>query len=120
MKVHTGYWETPAGRQDTAWVTTTFEERVGPLDLVNALGSKYLRHEATDDDTRESDRPADLPAELTQRQIMKIFRDEFRFYGSEGLGYWGEEMSTRRRENCQEWIRKVVDDAFPGLKGFER
>lgn len=120
MKIHSGYWDTPSGKQDTAWVVTTLELRVGPLDLVNALGSKFLRHEVTEDDAHVGDRPQELPLSMTQREIMTVFREEFRHYGEEVLGMWGDEMGSRRRDACERWVREVVDDAFPGLKGFKR
>ncbi|MFE0472660.1 hypothetical protein ACFW2V_13695 [Streptomyces sp. NPDC058947] len=121
IKVHTGYYDLGEGRKEpTAWVETGSLLKPGPLDLVDGLASKYLRYEGIDDDGRPGDRPKDLPERMTQRQILAIYRDELLHYGRPGLSAWGENMGTARFAACMKWVREIVDEAFPGLKGYTR
>lgn len=121
IAVHPAYYKLPDGsKQDTAYVVTTITRKVGPLDLVDALGSKYFRHEGMEDDERPSDRPKGLPEALTQRQLLTLYRDELLFYGEDRLPMWADEMGSRRREACDRWLREIVDNAFPEFRGLER
>jgi hypothetical protein len=56
---------------------------------------------------------------MTQREILKTYRDELRHYGEEVMGMWGNEMGTARRAACEKWIYEVVLAAFPAMKGYE-
>lgn len=121
ITVHPAFYRMPDGsKQDTAYVVTTITQKVGPLDLVNALGSKYVRHEVGEDGDLPDDRPRDLPKSMTQRQILAVYRDEILYYGGEFMPMWGDDMGSARRGACERWIREVVDAAFPGMAGFER
>ncbi|AXH66432.1 hypothetical protein SEA_SATIS_283 [Streptomyces phage Satis] len=120
ITVHRGTSTNGAGVQrPAAWVVTQIVLEPEAHDLVNALGSKYLRYETTEDDETVGTRPRDLPESLTQREILKIYREEILHYGDEVMGMWADEAGTARRAACEEWLKAIVLDAFPAMKGYE-
>lgn len=120
IKVHIGTSTNAAGHvRPAAWVETALALEPEPHDLMNAIGSRFVRHEITEDDELVGDRPKDLPESMTQRDILKTYRDELRHYGEEVMGMWGNEMGTARRAACEKWIYEVVLDAFPAMRGYE-
>lgn len=120
VTVHIGTSENGAGvKRPAAWVETALLLEPEPHDLMNGVGSRFLRHEISEDDELVGDRPKDLPESMTQREILKTYRDELRHYGEEVMGMWGNEMGTARRAACEKWIYEVVLAAFPAMKGYE-
>lgn len=120
IAVHIGTSTNGAGiKRPAAWVKTAITLEPEAHDLMNGLGSKYLRHEITEDDALAGDRPKELPESMTQAEILKAYRDEILHYGDEVMGMWGNEMSTARRAACEKWIYEVVLDAFPAMRGYE-
>lgn len=103
----------------SAWVETTLLLDPESHHLADALGSRFLRHEVTEDDERVDDRPRDLPDSLDQREVMKIYREEIRQYGEEYMSLWSDGMDTRRREACWKYLMEIVLDALPEMKGYE-
>lgn len=121
ITVHIGTSENGAGvKRPAAWVKTTILLEPEPHDLMNAVASKYIRHESQDGDEVVGDRPEILPESLTQAQILKAYRDELLHYGDEVMGMWGDEMGTARRAACEKWVYEIVLNAFPGMRGYER
>lgn len=120
ITVHRGTSTNGAGvRRPAAWVVTQIPLEPEAHDLMNGLGSKYLRYETTEDDELVGDRPRNLPESLTQREILKIYRDELLRYGEEVLGMWAEEAGIARRKACEGWLMQIVLEAFPEMKGYE-
>lgn len=121
IKVHKGHWERENGEKvPAAWVETSLDLEPEVHDLVDGLGSKYFRHEVMDDDTHPSDRPDFLPATLTQRQILKIYRDELLEYGKGYLGLWAEDAGPTRHKQVEEWLVELVVGAFPEMRDYAR
>lgn len=121
ITVHTGVANkgTPRERR-SAWVETVIPLQLEARELADGLGSKYLRHETCADDERMTDRPKSLPDLLTQREILRTYREELLHYGEQVLGIWGDEMGLGRRAVCEKWLTALVLDAFPEMKGYER
>ena len=120
VTVHIGTSTNGAGvKRPAAWVKTAITLEPEPHDLMNAVASKYIRHESQDDDEVAGDRPKELPASLTQAEILKAYRDELLHYGDEVMGMWGNEMCTARRAACEKWVYEIVLDAFPAMRGYE-
>jgi hypothetical protein len=119
--VHVGTTTSGAGvTRRVAWVETVIPLQLEARELADGLGSKYLRNEVGEDEDRPGDRPRDLPESLTQREILKIYRDEMLHYGETILGMWGDGMDSVRRDACAEWLMAVILDAFPAMKGYEQ
>lgn len=120
ITVHIGTSRSGDGRvRPAAWVKTSITLEPEPHDLMNGIGSKFLRYETTEDDELVGDRPKNLPESMTQAEILKVYREELLHYGEEVLGMWGNEMGTARRGACEKWIYEVVLDAFPTMRGYE-
>lgn len=118
MKIHKGHYQLrDDSKEPTVWVETTVTLKPGPRDLLNALGSKYLRYEVSDE---EGERPRDLPERLSQREILKIYREELLYQGSDRMELWGDFMDADRQAACEVWLREIVDAAFPEMKGYAR
>lgn len=120
ITVHIGTFGkgTPQERP-AAWVETAITLEPEPRDLMNGIGSRYLRHEISEDDELPGDRPKALPESLTQREILKVYREEVLHYGETVLGMWGDEMGGPHRDACEKWIYEIILDAFPAMRGYE-
>lgn len=120
IAVHKGtYGEGTSQERPSAWVETSLVLEPEAHDFVNALGSRFLRFSVIEDDQRASDRPQDLPESLEQREITKIYREEFRRYGEDYMSTWSDEMGWDRQESCRKYLMEIVLDAFPEMKGYE-
>lgn len=120
ITVHVGTSVNAAGvKHPAAWVKTAITLEPEPYDLMNAVASKYIRHDSQGDDEVAGDRPKDLPESLTQAEILKAYREELLHYGDEVMGMWGDEMGAARRNACEKWVYEVVLNAFPAMRGYE-
>jgi hypothetical protein len=120
IKVHTGTCEETNGKKrPAAWVVTSVRLELEPNDLIDGLGSKFFRYDIIQDDETERTRPADLPVELSQADILRIYRDEFFAWGKV-IETWGEELDETRHDMAQRWLGELVVNAFPEMKGYLR
>ena len=104
--------------EEGSWVQTNLLLQPTGADLLYGLGSRYFRHEGLEDDELMSHRPDSLPASLSPRKILEIYRDEFRDWGNHGLGTWVDDLRGDERQECaHKWLAELVMEAFPGLEG---
>jgi hypothetical protein len=123
IKVRKGAEELENGSiRQVAWLNLTISIQPEAHDLVDGLGSKYYRHRATADDEQPGDRPAELPTELTQRQIADIYREELLHWGTANLATWGDypSLSFDEQEAARGWLTELVVAAFPEMKEYVR
>lgn len=120
ITVHKGTSTDGAGfERPAAWVVTSIRLELEVFDLVRGLGSEYFRNEVTEDDQRDSDRPENLPASLTQAEILKIYREQFSYWGT-NLSTWADDIGEMRTEYAWGWLRDLVTDAFPEMKEYAK
>ncbi|MCP9209582.1 hypothetical protein [Streptomyces cucumeris] len=118
ISVHIGTSEDGLGRKRAcAWVVTSIRLEAEGHDLANALGSRYFRNGVTDDECPEGSLPEGLPCELTQRQILAIYREEFAHWG-ENLSTWSDELSDQGLECAHKWMKELIGEAFPEMKKY--
>lgn len=119
ITVHTGvaYKGTPKERK-SAWVETTVPLQLEAHELADGLGSKFLRYLTDDEKGAPGERPDVLPDSLTQREILKWYREEFSYWGA-NLSTWGDDMSFENRASDARWLLEIVLDAFPAMRGYE-
>jgi hypothetical protein len=117
VRVHTG----TAGqeRRPCAWVETAITYEWEWTELFYGLGSKYFRDNVAEDDELESDRPGDLPESITQAALLRIVRDEYRKWGTNNIGSWGDEISERRMQYAMAWLKELIFEAFPEMRGYD-
>ena len=121
MKVKTGFSEYGDGeKRPCAWVETAVPYEWELDHLVYGLGSKFFRDATTEDDELEGDRPGDLPESITAAAILKICRGEYREWGTNNVGSWADELSERRMGFAFTWLKELVFEAFPVMKGYDR
>lgn len=119
MRVHKGTSVNGLGEErPCAWVETSIKLEPEANDLIYGLGSKYFRYETPEDDERDSDRPESLPSELTQAQIVKIYREERDYWGRESLSTWVDGLSEDRFGFATKWLTELVVGAFPEMKEY--
>ena len=119
IRVHKGSDELDDGTKvPVAWLNLSIRRQPEPHHLVDGLGSKYFRNRVGRDDERPGDRPEDLPAELSQRQIADIYREEFSHWGTANLGTWSDYLGWDEREQAERWLTELVVGAFPEMKGY--
>jgi hypothetical protein len=96
-----------------AWLDIRVRFEPEGRDLRNALGSRYFRYYSTDTD----EMPENLPTELSQAQIVQVYREEIAYWGTANLGtwvdqlFWSEAFTVRVLEKLDGW----VGDAFPAM-----
>jgi len=122
MRVRTGFSEYGDGeKRPCAWVKTAVPYEWELDHLVYGLGSRYFRDVVTEDDELlESDRPEELPESITAAGILGICRDEYREWGTNNISTWTDELSERRMEFAFKWLKALVIEAFPAMKGYDR
>ncbi len=118
IKVHTGVADKGTLKERrSAWVETVIPLQLEAHELADGLGSKFLRY-LSSDESGPGERPDEIPSEISQRDILAIYRSEFSYWGT-NLSTWGDEMTTEQRAACAGWLLEVVLDAFPGMRGYE-
>ncbi len=90
-----------------ALVETTIPLRLEASDLANGLGSRYIRYGKA------------VPEALTQRDVLKIYREELLCFGSAGLS-WGDAMGFAEQEGHRLRLLALIVHIFPGMRGYER
>ena len=118
INVHTGIADrgTPQERR-SAWVETVIPLQLEAHELADGLGSKFLRY-LTIEESGPIDRPDEIPCEIPQREILRIYREEFSHWG-DNLWTWSDVLTTEQRSACLGWLLEIILDAFPEMKGYE-
>lgn len=118
VTVHKGVTDegTPQERP-SAWVETAILLQLEAHELADGLGSRFLRY-LTDEESEPGDRPDEIPSEISQLEILKIYRSEFSYWGT-NLSTWGDSMTIAQRAARLGWLLEVVLNAFPAMRGYE-
>lgn len=103
----------PEIEEDGAYVETSLKLEPEWNDLAAALGSKYLRGVSIDG----RHRPGGLPQSLTQRQMLKAFREEINYWGTD-MNAWSEDIHHTLYPAVQDWLKELVTEAFPEMKEY--
>lgn len=117
IKVHTGvaHKGTPRERR-SAWIEVSVPLQLESWELADALGERFLRHEERVED---GERPDILPESMTQQEIVRIYKDELMYWGT-NLGTWSESLDEEAARAARGWLLAIVLDAFPAMRGYER
>ncbi len=118
IMVHTGVADggTPQERP-SAWVEIAIPLQLEAHELADGLGSRFLRY-LGEGESGVGDRPDEIPLEIKQAEILKIYRSEFSYWGI-NLSTWGDTMTTDQRAAHVGWLLEVVLNAFPAMRGYE-
>lgn len=121
IRVRTGTSEDPTGRKvPVAWVETAIRLEPEVHDLADGIGSKFLRYEIGHDEDGPGDRPRELPESMTQQEILKLYREEYSYWGEAAISLWGSEMGESRQKACMQWLTELVVAAFPEMREYAR
>lgn len=116
IRVHKGIYAKGTPRErPSAWIEVSVPLQLEAHELVDGLGENFLRNE-TDVDWNE--RPASLPDSLTQQEIVRIYKDELMYWGT-NLGTWSESLSTDEAKTARGWLMDIVLAAFPEMQGYQ-
>jgi len=117
IKVRTGvaHKGTPRERP-SAWIEVSVPLQLESWELADGLGERFLRNEEGVEDGK---RPAALPESMTQQEIVRIYKDELLYWGT-NLGTWSERLDEEARERATGWLTDIVLDAFPEMRGYGR
>lgn len=116
IRVHAGVCNKGTPRErPSAWIEVSVPLQLEAHELMDGLGERFLRNEGG---VENGERPAALPESLTQQEIVKIYKDELLYWGT-NLGTWSDDLSKDSRETAESWLRAIVLAAFPGMKGYE-
>ncbi len=116
IRVHKGICDKGTTRErPSAWIEVSVPLQLEAWELIDGLGERFLRNE-TDVDWGE--RPESLPESLTQQEIVKIYKDELLYWGT-NLGTWSENLDAEEARTARGWLMDIVLNAFPEMKGYQ-
>lgn len=116
VRVHKGvaHKGTPRERK-SAWIEVSVPLQLEGWELADGLGEHFLRNEIGIED---GERPAALPESMTQQEIIRIYKDELLYWGT-NLGTWSESLSNESAAVARGWVLDIVLAAFPEMKGYQ-
>jgi hypothetical protein len=116
IRVHTGiaHKGTPRERK-SAWIEVSVPLQLEGWELADGLGEHFLRNE---NGVEDGERPAALPESMTQQQIIRTYKEELLYWGT-NLGTWSEGLSDEAAKVARGWLLDIVLDAFPAMKGYQ-
>lgn len=117
IRVHTGvaHKDTPRERP-SAWIEVSVPLQLESWELADGLGERFLRNESGLED---GERPSGLPESMTQQEIVRVYKDELLYWGT-NLGTWSEDLSPEATKETTGWLMDIVLAAFPEMKGYDR
>lgn len=116
IKVHKGiaHKGTPRERK-SAWIEVSVPLQLEGWELADGLAERFLRNESGID---EGIRPAGIPESMTQQEIVRTYKDELLYWGT-NLGTWSESLDTESAAVARGWMLDIVLAAFPEMQGYQ-
>lgn len=103
----------PGIEDEGTYVETALVLQPQWFNLVDALGSRYLRSPVAGWRVR----PTELPSGLTRRQLLTVFREEMTDWGT-AMAAWTDAVPEGAVRVAHRWLKELVADTFPEMKEY--
>jgi hypothetical protein len=115
IRVRTGVANKGTSKErPSAWIEVSIPLQLESWELADGLGEHFLRNETGVDEGR---RPEALPESMTQQEIVRIYKEELLYWGT-NLGTWSEELEADAAKMARGWLLDIVLAAFPDMRGY--